>query len=235
MEIVIFAAGMGKRFGANIPKCMIDIYGKTILQRQIETIRCVFSGHIHVVIGYQSDMVIQEIRRLKQYKPVSYIRNPFFQVAGIMGSAAMLMPHLSSPDILRLDGDVLIDDPVQLCRLFDAQESVFGVSPSYRKGQPLVTTSGPFLTSIVIEDGDGDDGRQEWMCIEMYRNYQYQQLISSCPNVVTSSYFAAVNNFNQIRRGQRYWYPFKVVKLSDIYEIDTLQDLIHVERSIKSI
>mgnify|MGYP003131060655 FL=1 len=53
---VIACAGLGSRLGLGLPKCLIEVDGKTILTRLIESLRPHVS-RIHVVIGYREELV----------------------------------------------------------------------------------------------------------------------------------------------------------------------------------
>jgi NDP-sugar pyrophosphorylase family protein len=69
MKAMIFAAGMGKRLGSitkNLPKALVDINGKTVLQRAVE--KCCFYGFDEIIINvhYFADMVEDEVRRLNK-------------------------------------------------------------------------------------------------------------------------------------------------------------------------
>ena len=60
MKGIILAAGEGKRLRPlteNLPKTMIDFFGVTLLQRQIETMRKCNVTDIIVVTGYMSEKI----------------------------------------------------------------------------------------------------------------------------------------------------------------------------------
>ncbi len=62
MKGIILAAGEGKRlkpFTDNSPKCLILLEGKSILDRQIETMRACGIEDIIVIKGYRADMIIR--------------------------------------------------------------------------------------------------------------------------------------------------------------------------------
>lgn len=66
---MIFAAGLGKRLGKiteNIPKALVDINGKTILQLAVE--KCSENGFDDIIINVHhfADMVEDEVQRLKK-------------------------------------------------------------------------------------------------------------------------------------------------------------------------
>lgn len=69
MKAMIFAAGLGKRLGTiteSIPKALVDIHGKTALQRAVE--KCSSSGFDQIIINVHhfAGMVEEEVRRLNK-------------------------------------------------------------------------------------------------------------------------------------------------------------------------
>jgi len=68
MKAIILAAGMGTRLGhytQNLPKCMLNFNGKTLIQRQIETLKSCGINDITIVKGYMPDKI--EIAGTKTY------------------------------------------------------------------------------------------------------------------------------------------------------------------------
>ena len=60
MKSIILAAGEGKRLRPltnNTPKCMVEIFGKSLLERQIEIMKSCGINDIVVVTGYKSNMI----------------------------------------------------------------------------------------------------------------------------------------------------------------------------------
>jgi NDP-sugar pyrophosphorylase family protein len=69
MKAMIFAAGLGKRLGKiteSIPKAMVDINGKSVLQLAVE--KCSAHGFNDIIINVHhfADMVEDEVRRLNR-------------------------------------------------------------------------------------------------------------------------------------------------------------------------
>jgi len=66
---MIFAAGLGKRLGSiteSLPKALVDVNGKTVLQRAVE--KCSFYGFDDIIINVHhfADMVEDEVKRLNK-------------------------------------------------------------------------------------------------------------------------------------------------------------------------
>ena len=83
MRAIILAAGLGLRLGQHtkdIPKALLDLNGKSILERQISLLREYGVNEIFVVIGYQREKYI--------LKDIEYIFNPRYyeteQLASMM-------------------------------------------------------------------------------------------------------------------------------------------------------
>jgi len=60
LKSIILAAGEGKRLRPltnNTPKCMVEIFGKSLLERQIEIMKSCGINDIVVVTGYKSNMI----------------------------------------------------------------------------------------------------------------------------------------------------------------------------------
>ena len=73
MRAIILAAGKGTRFGTlteNIPKAMLKLFGKTLIERQIEIYRNCGIDDITIVTGYKSEIIdFPGINYVKNQKP----------------------------------------------------------------------------------------------------------------------------------------------------------------------
>ena len=88
MRAIILAAGVGKRLQTitdHRPKCLIQISGKTLLERTLTALGAAGVTEAVVVIGYRGDMIVEEIgeavwrggRALYPERAVRKGRNPF--------------------------------------------------------------------------------------------------------------------------------------------------------------
>ena len=71
MKVIILAAGRGKRLGhytKEIPKPLIDINGKSIIERQIELFKKNGITEIFVVRGYKKYSIISFVLPLLKIK-----------------------------------------------------------------------------------------------------------------------------------------------------------------------
>ena len=75
-KAIIIAAGLGSRLGEltkNLPKCMLDIGGESILRRQLNAYRANGINDISVVRGYQGEKI--DYPKLKYYENIDYENN----------------------------------------------------------------------------------------------------------------------------------------------------------------
>ena len=73
-DAVILAAGQGRRlwpFTQNVPKCLLDVGGETILECQVRALRSSKIDRITIVVGHQGDRI-----RTLLGDTVSYVENP---------------------------------------------------------------------------------------------------------------------------------------------------------------
>lgn len=73
MKAIILAAGMGTRLGKyteNLPKCMLNFNGKTLIERQVEILKGCGITDITIVRGYQAEKI--QIPRVKYYNNNDY-------------------------------------------------------------------------------------------------------------------------------------------------------------------
>lgn len=109
MRVIILAAGQGKRLlplTADVPKALLDIGGKTLIQRQIEAFRSCGIKDVVVVTGYASRRMEQALAELAQRLDlkISTVYNPFYAVADNLASC-WLARHEMNSDFIQVNGD----------------------------------------------------------------------------------------------------------------------------------
>jgi len=110
MKAIILSAGQGSRLGHlvdNRPKCLIEFSGRTLLDRQLDTLEANGVHEVVVVTGFHDDLVDDAIARRTGGPKVRTIFNPFYKVADNTGSLYMAREELSG-DCLVWNGDTLV-------------------------------------------------------------------------------------------------------------------------------
>jgi len=110
MKAIILSAGQGSRLGHLVddrPKCLIDFNGRTLLDRQLDTLEANGVHEAVVVTGFHDELVREAIARRTGGPVVRTIFNPFYKVADNTGSLYMAREELSG-DCLVWNGDTLV-------------------------------------------------------------------------------------------------------------------------------
>lgn len=112
MKAIILSAGQGSRLGPLVhdkPKCLIDFNGRTLLDRQLDTLAANGVEEAVVVTGFHDELVDAAIAARGRGPWVRTIFNPFFKVADNTGSLFMAREELKG-DCLVWNGDTLVSD-----------------------------------------------------------------------------------------------------------------------------
>ena len=110
MKAIILSAGQGSRLGHMVddrPKCLIDFNGRTLLDRQLDTLAANGVSQAVVVSGFHDELVSEAIARRSGGPSVKTIYNPFYKVADNTGSLFMAREELAG-DCLVWNGDTLV-------------------------------------------------------------------------------------------------------------------------------
>jgi choline kinase len=112
MKAIILSAGQGSRLGHlvdNKPKCLIDFNGRTLLDRQLDTLEASGVHEAVVVTGFHDELVDEAIARRSGGPKVRTVFNPFYKVADNTGSLFMAREELAG-DCLVWNGDTLVSN-----------------------------------------------------------------------------------------------------------------------------
>jgi choline kinase len=110
MKAIILSAGQGSRLGHLVddrPKCLIDFNGRTLLDRQLDTLEANGVHEAVVVTGFHDDRIEEALAKRGGGPAVRTIFNPFYKVADNTGSLYMAREDLAG-DCLVWNGDTLV-------------------------------------------------------------------------------------------------------------------------------
>jgi choline kinase len=109
VRVIILAAGQGKRLlplTADLPKALLDIAGKPLLQWQIEAFAASGVKDFTIVVGYASRLMEQTIATMARKLGVNAttVFNPFYGVADNLASCWMARDSMHQP-FIQVNGD----------------------------------------------------------------------------------------------------------------------------------
>lgn len=108
MRAIILAAGRGSRMGENtavLPKCLMRLWGRTLLDWQLKAIREADIEKIGVVTGYHSE----EIRR--RYPRLTYFQNTKWEETNMVSSLMEAKDWLGEDECIASYADVVYESP----------------------------------------------------------------------------------------------------------------------------
>jgi len=117
MKAIIIAAGKGarlKHYTEELPKCMLRFGGKTLLARQLDTLRANGIEDIVVIKGYQKEKI--------NYPNVTYIVNDRYEHNNILNSLFYAEAEMDS-DVLISYSDILYEKEV-IARLLESRHDI---------------------------------------------------------------------------------------------------------------
>lgn len=112
MKAIILSAGQGSRLGhmtADRPKCLIEFAGRSLLDRQLDTLAANKVDEAVVVTGFRDDLVEAALTKRTGGPAVRTLYNPFYKVADNLGSLFLAREQLTG-DCLVWNGDTLVSN-----------------------------------------------------------------------------------------------------------------------------
>lgn len=115
MQVVILAAGMGKRLGnltRNNTKCMIEVNGVTLIDRALSQFSKLNLNRIIIVVGYKGDELKNYVGDNYNGIPIVYINNPIYDKTNNIYSLSLAKQQLQEDDTLLVESDLIFEDAV---------------------------------------------------------------------------------------------------------------------------
>lgn len=127
MKAIILAAGKGTRMGKyaeGIPKGMLLLGGKTLIERQIETLRKVGIEEIIVVTGYKHDAI--------KYSNIKYYHNQNYASTNMIESLICAREEMND-DILVAYSDIIYTPKLAKRMMEESADISVAVDPEWRQ------------------------------------------------------------------------------------------------------
>ena len=234
---VILAAGMAKRLRPltdTKPKCLLEVGGKTLLQRTIDAMVSAGISDFLVVTGYRAPMIRDFLDNLDipdalgnpRNSRIAYIDNPDYEHNNNIFSLWLALQALHGQEILLMDSDILCDP--EAVRRVARQDSPALAMQRHELGEEemkIVVDADGNITEISktcrVEDAIGESVGIEKMT-SAYSEALYQELRQMIleEGLIDIFYERAFERL--IPQG----HTFKVVDTTDLfsYELDTPED-----------
>lgn len=159
MDVVILVAGIGSRLKEKtkeIPKCLVKINNKSILERQLEILNEFKFDTIYLVGGYKINKIKELLTKLP-YKNIVLLDNFDYLTTNNMYSLSLVEPYLNGHDFIWLNGDILFTKDVIQGMLECNNQNVIACIPNlYLNESMKIKTNGKQVIEIskLIKEND---------------------------------------------------------------------------------
>ena len=138
MKALILAAGRGKRLKANVPKILLKIGNKSLLERHVENLLNLGIKNIGIVIGYKSNQLRNFIKKIDRKKNIKIFKNSSYKLGSIVSLVSASNFFYIKGNLILMDGDVLYDKKI-LKKLFNSKKkNCLIIDKKFEKGQEPV-------------------------------------------------------------------------------------------------
>ena len=127
MQAIILAAGMGKRLKEltkNNTKCMVKVNGVTLIERMLRQLDSFCLKRVVIVVGYQSQSLIDYIQTQNVKTPIVFVDNPVYDKTNNIYSLSLAKDYLAEDDTLLLESDLIFEDRILDFLINDPREDL---------------------------------------------------------------------------------------------------------------
>ena len=121
MKALILAAGIGKRLKVSLPKVLLRIGNRSLLERHYDNLLSLGVKKIGIVVGYKSQYLIKCIKEIDKKKKIKIIKNPKYKLGSIVSLVSASSFFYERGELILMDGDVLYDKKI-LKKLIDTKK-----------------------------------------------------------------------------------------------------------------
>jgi len=115
MKTVILAAGAGSRLKPltdHMPKCLLKVGLKCILEMTIENLLATNNSEIKIVTGYLENKIREFLRERFPHLKITYIYNEFYASTNNIYSLWLAKDAVLGDDMMMMDSDIVFDERI---------------------------------------------------------------------------------------------------------------------------
>lgn len=206
MQAIMLAAGKGSRLGKytkNNTKCMLEVYGKTLLERAIDALLLAGIKDFIIVLGYKGENVKKYIREKELDKKINiiYVDNDVYDTTNNIYSLYLAKDYLIKDDTILLESDLIYDVSI-VKKIVDSKYDSAAVIAKYEEwmdGTVVTLNDEGFINSFIER-----------------KNFEYKN---------ADNYYKTVNIYKFSKEfSERFYLPFlesyiKAYGNNDYYEL----------------
>ena len=115
MQILIPAAGMGKRLGnatSDKTKCMVEINGKTLIEHCLDIVTSFPIDRIVLIIGYEGEKLKNLLGKSYNGIKIIYVENPEYASTNNIYSVYLSKKYLIQDDTILIESDLIFEKEI---------------------------------------------------------------------------------------------------------------------------
>lgn len=234
---VILAAGMAKRLRPltdTMPKCLLKVCGRTLLERTVEAMRQAGICEFVVVTGYRGDMIRDFLTAYDKSLSFAFLHNADYEHNNNIYSLWMAGEVVRGKDFLLMDSDIFCD-PAAVVRIAQEPESALAVNRHEcgEEEMKVVVDSDMHITEI-SKTCRPEDAMGESVGIEKITADYSEALYKELDQMIIEEKLIDIFYERAFERLIPQGNTFRVVDTSNYYsyEIDTPEDYEHVKNQV---
>ena len=240
MQVIILAAGMGKRLGEltrNNTKCMIRVNGISLIERVLTQFTKLDLTKVIMVVGYKDKELRDFIGDSFNGLPIEYVLNPIYDKTNNIYSLFLAKDQLQQDDTLLVESDLIFEDAVLDKILSDPYPNIALVAKyeSWMDGTVVMLDRDNNILNFVTKKAFNFDHKDSYY--KTINIYKFSKEFSK------THYVPFLNAYiNALGSNEYYEQVLRVIALLDKpdlkalplsdekwYEIDDIQDLDNAE------
>mgnify|MGYP000007242911 FL=1 len=230
---VIMAAGLGSRFGKyteSIPKGFIEVGGKAMVVRSVETLLSCGFKRIIIGTGYKKDSY-EELA--KQYPQIECVYSPQYADTNSMYTLYNCRDVIGNDDFILLESDIIFNKVAILDLISSAWENIMLITPVTKfQDQYYVEYDDDFVLTNCSTDKEQIVYKGELVGIHRLSSSYYHSMCEEYAKVLEDK--PKMGYEYQLLWMSQHGYPMKVLNDNNVfwYEIDDVNDLDFAEKNI---
>ena len=234
---VILAAGMAKRLRPltdSMPKCLLKVGGRTLLERTVEAMCQAGISEFVVVTGYRADMIRDFLTAYDESLSFTFLHNADYEHNNNIYSLWMAGEVVRGKDFLLMDSDIFCD-PAAVVRIAQEPESALAVNRHECGEEEMkVVVDGDMRITEISKTCSPADAMGESVGIEKITADYSEALYKELDQMILEEKLIDIFYERAFERLIPQGHTFRVVDTSSYfsYEIDTPEDYDHVKNQI---
>ena len=238
MKAIILAAGVASRLRPltdNLPKCLLKIGEKSLLERTIENLLASGLDDIVMVTGFLESVIRRFMAERFPGLAVTYIHNERYETTNNIYSLWLAREAVAGHDIMLMDSDILFEGPIIDALLSSPYDDCLALTRHDLGEEEIkVIVDGDNRITEISKTCEVEKAIGESLGIEKFSTPLVRRLFDELDGMMTRENLVDVfyeMAFERIIRDGAHIYPVDITEFFSM-ELDTVADFNHAVHSL---